>query len=211
MAIDRSGPSSSPFVAGRPLGGPAARAAWLVLWGSLAYFALQAASRTSQGLHDMISGMAPGEPGWIASIDSNGAGLLAHRGLQASIVLAALLAVIAVGIFLPVPAARTAVALAIVFAAVIWVGGQDFGATFTGSATDLNSGPLLALLAIAHWPRRTTGPRCRAGTSAVANSGARAPAEMVLPHLTGLLHPQTDERTLTWQALPGSRTCSRQS
>ncbi len=153
---DRAGSSS--FVAGRPLGAPAARAAWLVLWGSLAYFALQAANRTSQGLHDLISGMASGEPGWIASIDSGAAGLLTHHGPQASIILAAVLAVTAAGIFLPAPAARGAVVLAIIVAAAIWVAGEDFGAIFTGSATDPNSGLPLALLAVAYWPGRATTP-----------------------------------------------------
>ena len=133
-----------------------ARMLWLVLWGSLAYFAVQAANRTSQGLHDMIAGMASGEPGWVASIDRGAAALLAHHGLQASIVLAVMLAIIAIGVFLPAPAARAAVVLAIVVAAVIWIAGQDFGAIFTGSGTDPNSGLLLALLAVAYWPARTT-------------------------------------------------------
>ena len=41
-------------------------------------------------------------------------------------------------------------------AAVIWVIGQAFGMILTGSATDPNSGPLLALLAMAYWPSLTT-------------------------------------------------------
>ena len=151
---DRGDPSS--FVAGRPLGAKPARVLWLLLWGSLAYFAVQAANRTSQGLHDMIAGMAAGEPGWVASIDRGAAGLLAHRGLPASIVLAVMLAIIAIGVFLPAPAARAAVAAAIIVAAVIWIAGQDFGAIFTGSGTDPNSGLLLALLAVAYWPAKAT-------------------------------------------------------
>ena len=150
---------SSSFVAGRPLGAMPARVLWLLLWGSLAYFAVQAANRASQGLHDMIAGMADGEPGWVASIDRGAASLLAHHGLQASIVLAVLLAIIAIGVFLPAPAARAAVVLAIVVAAAIWIAGQDFGAIFTGSATDPNSGLLLALLAVAYWPAKATRPQ----------------------------------------------------
>ncbi len=41
-------------------------------------------------------------------------------------------------------------------AAIIWVVGENFGAIFTGSATDPNSGLLLALLAFAYWPAKTT-------------------------------------------------------
>ncbi len=35
---------------------------------------------------------------------------------------------------------------------MIWVA-EDFGGVLTGTGTDVNSGPLLALLAAAYWPR----------------------------------------------------------
>ena len=44
--------------------------------------------------------------------------------------------------------------LALVAAAVIWVVGEAFGTILAGGATDPNSGPLLALLALAYWPAR---------------------------------------------------------
>jgi hypothetical protein len=145
--------SPPPFVAARPFGARIARLLWLTLWGSLAYFAVQPVSRMPQGLHDAIAGMAAGEPAWIASMDARTAALLAHHGGPASIALAAVLAIIAAGVFLPAPAARAALVLALATAAVIWAGGQNFGEIFTGSGTDPNSGPLLALLAAAYWPR----------------------------------------------------------
>ena len=47
-------------------------------------------------------------------------------------------------------------------AAVFWVFGQAFGEIMTGGATDPNSAPLLALLALAYWPAvrsaRAAGP-----------------------------------------------------
>src|SRR5262249_47388340 len=49
--------------------------------------------------------------------------------------------------------------LALVVAALIWVFGQALGEMLTGSATDPNSAPLLALLALAYWPIATAGPR----------------------------------------------------
>lgn len=149
-------PHRSSFVAGRPLGALPARLLWLVLWGSLACLAVQAVNRAPQGLHDMIAAMASGEPGWVAAVNRDAAALLAHHGLQASIALAVVLAIIAAGVFLPAPAARAALVLAIAVAAVIWIAGQDLGGIFTGSGTDPNSGPLLALLAAASWPARTT-------------------------------------------------------
>jgi hypothetical protein len=135
---DRGG-TPGPFVAARAVGAHAARALWLVLWASLAYFSVMASNRAPQALHDMISGMASGEPGWLASLDNGAASLLAHQGLAASIVLAVVLA-------------------AIVVAALIWVFGEALGAIFTGSGTDPNSGPLLALLALAYWPARAGAP-----------------------------------------------------
>ena len=147
--------SAGRLVAARAVGAPVARALWLVLWGSLAYFALMPGNRTPQALHDMIAGMASGEPGWLAALDNHAASLLAHQGLAASIVLAIALALIAVGTYLPRPAAQVTVVLAIVVAAVIWVFGEAFGAILAGGATDPNSGLLLILLAAAYWPART--------------------------------------------------------
>ncbi len=168
---DGGAPAS--FVAARPLGRLPARLLWLVLWGSMAFFAVQAASTAPQGLHDMISSMASGEPGWIASIDHGAAGLLAGHGQQASAILAVVFEIIAIGIFLPAPAARVAVVLAVAVAAAIWVIGENFGAIFTGSATDPNSGPLLGLLAAAYWPARNIAT-VAAGQPAVGTDRAAA-------------------------------------
>jgi hypothetical protein len=158
----------APFAAARAVGAPVARALWLVLWGSLAYFALMPDNRAPQALHDMIAGMASGEPGWLAALDNHAASLVANQGLAASIVLAVALVVIAVGVYLPRPAARATVALAIVVAAVIWVFGEAFGAILAGGATDPNSGLLLILLSAAYWPVRT----------AVTASAAVQPADV---------------------------------
>ncbi len=146
----------APFVAARAVGAQVARALWLVLWGSLAYFALAPANRAPQALHDMIAGMESGEPGWLAALDKQSAALVAHHGLAASIVLAVALAIIAVGVYLPPPLARATLILALAVAAVIWVVGEAFGTILAGGATDPNSGPLLALLALAYWPSAAT-------------------------------------------------------
>ena len=41
---------------------------------------------------------------------------------------------------------------------MFWVFGQAFGEIMTGGATDPNSAPLLALLALAYWPARAVAP-----------------------------------------------------
>jgi hypothetical protein len=154
---DRPG-VTAPFVAARAIGAPVARLLWLVLWGSLAYFALTPANRAPQALHDMIVGMTGGEPGWLTWSENHAATVVANQGLTASIVLAVVLIVIAAGVFLPSPLARSALIVALVVAAFIWVFGEAFGQLLTGGATDPNSGPLLALLALAYWPLATAGP-----------------------------------------------------
>ncbi|MGH3236681.1 MAG: hypothetical protein ACRDOH_26195, partial [Streptosporangiaceae bacterium] len=69
---------------------------------------------------------------------------------------------VAAGVFLPARPARPAIVLAIVLALVVAVAlwlAQGLGGIFTGSATDPNSGPLLALLALAFWPLAVTPRR----------------------------------------------------
>jgi hypothetical protein len=150
---DRGTPA--PFTAARAVGTAAARALWLVLWLSLAYFALLPGNRAPQALNGMITGMESGQPGWLAALDRGAASLVAHQGLAASVVLAIALALIAAGVCLPPAAARTTLVLALVVAGVIWVFGEAFGGILAGGATDPNSGPLLALLALTYWPART--------------------------------------------------------
>ena len=164
----------APFTAARAVGAPVARALWLVLWLSLAYFALLPGNRAPQALHDMIAGMEDGEPGWLAALDRGAASLVAHQGLAASVVLAIALVIVAVGVYLPDPVARGTLVLAIVIAAVIWVFGEAFGVIMTGGGTDPNSGPLLALLALTYWPARAVAPAPSRTAPAGAGEGMAA-------------------------------------
>ncbi len=150
---DRPGPRPT-FVAGRAVGPVVAKALWSVLWGSLSLFAVLGANRSARGLHGLIVGQVGGEPGWMASIDRSAAGLVDHRGLGYSVVLAVLLAVVAAGVYLAPAWANATVALSMVLGLAFWVVGQDFGALFTNGATDVNSGPLLILLGLAYWSGR---------------------------------------------------------
>jgi hypothetical protein len=161
---DRPG-VTAPFVAARAVGAPVARLLWLVLWGSLAYFALTPANRAPQALHGMIVSMTGGEPGWVTALENHAAAVLDHQGLTASIVLAATLIVIAAGVFLPPPLARGALIVALMMAAFIWVFGEAFGQILTGGATDPNSAPLLALLALAYWPPATAASQAEENVS----------------------------------------------
>ncbi len=152
---DRGTPAQ--FTAARAVGGHVARALWLVLWLSLAYFAVTPANRAPGAVSGMIGDMTDGEPGWLGALMRGAASLVTGADLAASVAAAVALAVIAFGVYLPVPAAAGSLLLAIVVALVIWVFAQALGGILAGGATDPNSGPLLILLALAYWPARTAG------------------------------------------------------
>ena len=150
---DRAVPA--PFTAARAVGAHVARALWAVLWLSLAYFALTPDNRAPQGVNGMIADMESGQPVWLQDLQKGAASLVGGQGLATSIVLAVALVLIAAGVYLPARLARATLVLAIVTAALIWVFAQALGGVLAGGGTDVNSGPLLALLALAYWPRRT--------------------------------------------------------
>jgi hypothetical protein len=137
--------------ASRLVGTRVANALWLILWGSLSFFAVAGANRAAQALSGLVSGEATGEPGWIQWIDKNAAAALSQRGLTYSVILAVLCAVVAVGVYLPRGAADALIALGALVGLVVWVVGEDFGTLFTNGATDVNSGPLLILLSLVYW------------------------------------------------------------
>lgn len=124
--------------------------AWVALWASFVYYALQPAMRSAQALSAMMTGMAGGEPGWIRSMDMWLGRTLAGNGTQVSVALAVLFAVTAVAVVVP-RAAKVGVVIAVALGAAVWVS-QDFGAVFTGSATDPNTGLPLMVLAACYWP-----------------------------------------------------------
>jgi hypothetical protein len=138
----------------------AAPLAWLLLWGSLAYFALLPANDSPHALHGMLADMAGGEPQPIAALDRLLARLVAHHSVFGP-GLGALFALCALAVLVPPRFAKPLFGLTMVLAVIIWVG-QDFGEILTGQGTDVNSGPLLFLLALAYWPIRPRPAQARA-------------------------------------------------
>jgi hypothetical protein len=161
----------APFTAAGAIGTRAARVVWLMLWASLAYFALQPAVRAPRAISATISGMTAGQPHWLATLGGHGAALLAGHGLLVSAVLAAAFAVIALGPYLPPRWSRGILAAAVALAATIWLA-QGLGGILTGMGTDPGSAPLLALLALAYWP--APAPEVRRLTGAAASGPAVA-------------------------------------
>jgi hypothetical protein len=177
--------------AGSLLGGRLARLAWLALWGNGAYFLLLAPNQAPGALRATITAGTAGEPGWIVSMERTAAATIGAHSTAVTAVLAALFAVIAVGVLVPATILPV-LALAMLTAAVIWVLAQGFGGIFTGQGTDPNTGPLLILLAAAFWPLAGAS-RQPAEASRPAAGSARLP-ESVVAGARGLGHVRTGSR-----------------
>lgn len=157
----------APFPAAGWIGARAARIGWLPLWALLAWTMLWSANRAPDAVSDTITGGGMssmpgmdgpdtmGVPSWLLSLEKHAGNLAAGRGLGIAIAFAVLFALIGLCVFAPWRRAVTAgLTLALVLSALIWVLGEAFGAPFQGMATDPNSAPLLALLALTFWPVR---------------------------------------------------------
>ena len=167
---DRPGPGCA-FVAGRAVGATVAMAMWSVLWVGMAVLGLLGTGRSPQGVHDLITALDQGQPGWLQFIDRHAAALVDGRGLAVAVVFATLGVAVGAGIWLPRRGAQVAVVTAVVIAVVIWIVGEDFGMILAGGATDPNSGPVLLLIALAYWPladvrRDRTADRSPVGAAA---------------------------------------------
>ncbi len=147
--------ADEPFVAARTVGAPAAKAIWAAVWSILAIFSIVGSGRSPQALHDLVADLVGGEPGWLVHLDRSTESLLLQHGAACAILLAAVCAVVAVGVYLPPPAVNATLLLAMLAFSVIWVTTQNFGGILAGGATDPNSAPLLILLAVLYWPLTT--------------------------------------------------------
>jgi hypothetical protein len=124
---------------------------WAILWAGLAALELAPANHSAVVPAGEAYGIAAGEPGWLASINHQASQLLAGRGTAFAIISGLVMLAIGLGVW---RARRVALTAGIILAVLYGLVGQDFGALFTGQATDPGTAPLLALLALALWPRR---------------------------------------------------------
>ncbi|HTW11930.1 MAG TPA: hypothetical protein VME01_04235, partial [Solirubrobacteraceae bacterium] len=135
---------------GRPggiFGVRGARVMWAALWLVMAYLWLLQSSSGSHAIHDMINA-SPSGMSWLSSVQDAAASITAHGDLVFALVLAALSAVIGLGVGFNRYAAPL-LKLSIVLNLIYWVVGQGLGGIFQGGATDPNSGPLFIVLAYA--------------------------------------------------------------
>jgi hypothetical protein len=122
--------------------------AWAAVWLGAAIFQALPGQNTGEAVASALTAGTGAAPRWLASLDNSAGAWVAQHGL----LVVALLVVAEVLIGAGVLVRRTrmpAVACGLALTLAIWVLGQDLGQLYTGQATDPNSGPVLALMAIA--------------------------------------------------------------
>ncbi|MEA2404156.1 MAG: hypothetical protein QOE08_803, partial [Thermoleophilaceae bacterium] len=122
--------------------------AWAVVWSGAADFQALPGQNTGQAVASALTAGSGSAPGWLTSLDDSSAAWAAQHSPLVVIGLVAAEALIGVGAL----AGRTralAVTGGLALTLAIWVLGQNLGQLYTGQATDPNSGPALALMAIA--------------------------------------------------------------
>ena len=119
---------------------------WSILWAVNAVLQVLPSSISSDSIKAQISGMASGEPGFIASTDSFIAKLIGNSGTEVSIVIAAAELFIAFSIYTKLK--NSTLVYSSIFMIIVWIFVQNFGGVLTGQGTDPNSGPLYVLIAL---------------------------------------------------------------
>ena len=138
--------------------------AWAVLWVGGAIFQALPGQNTGTAVAGAISSGAGGAPGWLGRLDASVAGWATQHGPTVVVALVASEALIGLAALCR-RSRGPAVAAGFVLALAIWVVGQDLGQLYSGHATDPNTAPIVALLAIAILGGRRVrvGARVRAG------------------------------------------------
>ncbi len=134
-----------------------AKAAWAALWVGGAALLLQPANLAAGALGGALRAAGSGQPGWYASLLLPAARSLTPYGVPLTIAVAAEMALVGTGVALGWRVAPL-LGVATVLALLIWVLPEGLGGILTGAGTDPNTGPLLALAALA-WYRYRAEPQ----------------------------------------------------
>jgi hypothetical protein len=120
--------------------------AWATLWVGAAV--LQALPMNNTGADVSSAMLANGSPSWLAGFENSFAGWITHHGTLSVVLLVAAEALIGLAVLYRRTVSGGAAA-GLLLALAIWVIGQNFGALYTGQATDPNTAPLVMLMAVA--------------------------------------------------------------
>lgn len=134
---------------------------WMLLWVGGAVLQVLPGQNSGSAIRSLLEAGAGGAPHRLAWLDTS-AGALASNGGAVSVYGLAAVEFL-VGVTALSRVTRTwALVVGLVLSVAIWVVGQDFGQLYSGQATDPNSAPLIALMAVALLAR----PRDAVGATA---------------------------------------------
>ncbi|HWF26488.1 MAG TPA: hypothetical protein VG275_13615 [Solirubrobacteraceae bacterium] len=148
--------------------------AWAFLWIAAAGYQLLPSQATGPAVAGWLTSSAGAAPHWLARIDTSLANWVTHHGPLAVGLIAAVYLLIALGSMSP-RSRPWALAAGLAVSIAIWVFGQDLGQLYSGRATDPNSAPLIALMAVVllAGPRGAVITRRRRGRMARVHAGPR--------------------------------------
>jgi hypothetical protein len=113
-------------------------------------------TRGANGFSGMLTGVAAGNPSWIAHTITWNASIVYHQPILTNAVFAGIQFLIAFGIIYR-RTVKPALALSIAWSLGVWWFGEGLGGLFTGGATPFGGGPggvlFYAVLAVLLWPR----------------------------------------------------------
>ena len=136
--------------------------AWAVLWLGGAVFQALPGQNTGTTVAGSITDSATGAPAWLGGLNASVADWTTHHGTPVVIALVVSEALIGLAA-LHQRGRGPAVAAGFVLTLAIWVVGQDVGQLYSGQATDPNTAPIIALLAITILGSSPARVRARAG------------------------------------------------
>jgi hypothetical protein len=121
--------------------------AWAALWVGAAIFQALPGQNTGRAVAGVLTRGTSGAPAWLTELENSAGAWAAHHGSAVVTLLVATELLIGLGALVRatmVPAVTLGLALTLVF----WVLGQQLGALYSGQATDPDSGPVVALMAV---------------------------------------------------------------
>jgi len=132
-------------------------AVWSGFWFLAAILFLLPANRVGNSVSGAITSMADGQPSWYATFLTHVGNWFGSAGTTQTWILAVVSVIIGLG---PLVTRRYEgfLAAGLVLSVLFWVTAQGVGGVLTGSGTDPNTAPLIAVLALAMVPTRVADP-----------------------------------------------------
>ncbi len=137
----RSGPTPAP---------PAwVASVWAVVWIGFGVLTVLPANSSADAIAGQLGATASSSPGWLAGVVAAVESAVRHLGIWSVVGIAAVEVVVGLSVMTRGRGRRFGIWLGIGFASAVWVVGQGMGGLFSGRSTDVNSAPLMVLLAVA--------------------------------------------------------------